>query len=173
MKTVPGLILSLLLAAAPMAMAQETPPAPPATPEPGQASEPAGIVRGIYESYFEALNTARDSSTVEWTTFVEKHLASDLAPRVKKMASAEGGFGVDMLISAQDYSELTVTAVEATTIDAASATVRVTFTNFGEPNATDVKLAKGDGGWKITDLVIAPGTPDEYTLTGVLQENGF
>lgn len=173
------LLLVLAAAAAvtgPVLAADPDPATVPAAvaPAPNAEAAPAELVKALYEGYFAAL-TAPDGGwpDVRWVDYSAPYLAPDLAARIAKTQTPESDpLDVDFLIVAQDYQDLKLGTIETTASDAASATVRVNFTNMGSPTVSDVKLAKLAEGWRIADIVANAGTPEQFSLTDVLKDMG-
>ncbi len=62
-----------------------------------------------------------------------------------------GAISFDPYIDGQDF-DIADFAIGEPLIDGETATVEVTFTNFGEPRQITYDLVLEDGGWKVDDL---------------------
>lgn len=86
-------------------------------------------------------------------------------------ATPEGEIGAldfDPYISGQDW-DLTDFEIGAAQVEGNSATVPVTFKNFGAPVTLSYELVQEDGGWKINDMAsTTPGS--EYRLSEIFAD---
>jgi hypothetical protein len=173
------LTVALLAGAASPALAMD-PPAPPATPDPGATAEPNGIIRDLYTRYYAALNAmdgnpdASMPAEFEFSAIADRYFDPALAARFKRaLASEEPVFDWDWMINAQDFGDLKVVSVETVTEDAASAAVKVTTSNMGQPSVTGYELKKAAAGWKVTDVIFPTEDNKGQRMTDFLTEAGF
>ena len=80
-------------------------------------------------------------------------------------AGDQGTLDFDPYIGGQDWT-ITDLVMEEAQVDGDTATIDVSFKNFGEARNLTYELVKEDGGWKINDLVSkTPG--DEFRLSEI------
>lgn len=79
-----------------------------------------------------------------------------------------GALGFDPYIDGQDF-DLTELEIGDAEIEGDTASVAVTFKNFGEPRSLVYELVFEDGGWKIDDLV-STNPDNEYRLSEIFAE---
>ena len=172
----PAFVLLSALAGAPASAAPIAPPLASA-----QTAEDVGAaIKDLYTRYFAALTTmsaqpdgGKRPPEMEWEAIADSYFAPDLAARFKKAIGAnEPVIDWDFFIDGQDYGDLKVVSAAATETGITAVVVMKT-SNFGKESTTNVLLAKGTDGWRITDFEFWPGSDEATTLTGVLKDSGY
>lgn len=179
MKILYGLLVSLALAGGPAMADPAAPPAPPATPDPGDVSQPNGMIRDLYTRYYAAtMATEKEGVTMppelDWAAIADKYFTTELATRFKKaIASDEPVIDWDFFINGQDFGDLKVLSVDTTMTDARTASVMVKTSNFGNESTTLVSMVSGIQGWRIADMAFVGGEPEGMSLSSVLKDAGY
>lgn len=159
-----------------------TPPQPPAPPSPTDTdpSTPAGLIRGLYEGYFEALTKSSADPypamppEYEWEAIAERTFTPEFAARFKKALNApEPVFDWDLFANGQDFGELKIISVTVAAQDNAKATVAITTSNFGVASTNTHFLVNGASGWKISDIEVWSGTPEAARVSAMMKDAGF
>lgn len=179
MKVMYGLLVALALAGSPAMADVPPPPAPPATPDPGDVTQPNGMIRDLYTRYFAAtMATNKEGVTMppefEWPAIADKYFTTELATRFKKaIASDEPVIDWDFFINGQDFGDLKVLSVDTAMTDAKTASVTVKTSNFGTESETIVMMVNGASGWRIEDMAFIGGEPEGMSLSSVLKDAGY
>lgn len=165
MKVLLGFLVFVGLAAPAMA-AEAAPPAPDA------------VVTEMYQSYFDALNKADASGSMDdmpnCIDQTEKYATPELAARLAKTDThPDPVIDWDFLINGQDFKDLKLISAKVTAETSDTATVRVESQNFETKSLTDVELTKTPDGWKVSNLVFWPGEAETTSLDAILNEAGL
>jgi hypothetical protein len=180
-KLLHGLLVALALAGG-MTAAAETPPPPPATPatpDPGDVTQPNEMIRDLYTRYFAALTKNDADQTpvppeLGWEAIADTYFTPDLAARFKKaINSEEPVIDWDFFINGQDYQDLKLVSVATVVTGDTSAVVTVVASNFGNESTTIVNMVKTASGWRIADFVFVGGEPEGLSLSSVLKDAGY
>lgn len=147
-----------------------------AAAEPGPG--PEAVVTEMYQTYFDALNAADASGSMEnmpdVVSQVQKYATPELAARLAKVDShPEPVIDWDFLISGQDFKDLKLISVKLLSEADGVARVHVEAQNFETKSDTEVVLNQTENGWGVADLIFGPGAPDSMTLDEVLKESGL
>lgn len=181
MKMLHGLLVALALAGGMTAAAATAPapPATPATPDPGDVTQPNGMIRDLYTRYFAALTRNDTDRTpvppeLGWEAIADAYFTPELAARfTKAIQSEEPVIDWDFFINGQDYQDLKLVSVDTVVTGDASAAVTVVTSNFGTESTTIVNLVKRPAGWRIDDFVFVGGEPEGMSLSSVLKDAGY
>ena len=177
-------VLSVLLSAAlslgaAWATSVPVPPVPP-SPTDTDPSTPAGLIRGLYQGYFDALTKSSSDPypamppEYEWEAIADRTFTPAFAARFKKALNApEPVFDWDLFANGQDFGELKLGAVTVAAQDNATATVAITTSNFGVASTNTHYLVNGATGWKISDIEVWSGTPEAARISTMMKDAGF
>ena len=163
-------------------VAEKTPPKqkpkPKATPMPSTKAptraasvstvgKPETLVADLYKQH-DAENSPFFQS--EKRSLIDKYFSEKLADMIWNDAvtsgSEVGALGADPLYNAQD-TDIKNFKVGAGDIKGKSATIPVTFTNFGEKQIVVFELIQEKGAWKIDNIKYSEG----FTLQSLFEEN--
>ena len=110
--------------------------------------DPRGLIEYAYAPYLNEADPFPDDPTEIYSPTL-RQLWDEMA--AKSEASEVPIIDFDPLINAQDY-EVSEFTVADPVIEGDSATVVVSFTNFGEPQELHFELIRRAEGWKIDDI---------------------
>lgn len=161
-------------------VAEKTPPKPkpkatpmPSTKVPTRAAsvstmaKPETIVADLYKQHDADKSPFFQS---ESRSLVDKYFSEKLADMIWNDAitsgSEVGALGADPLYDAQD-TDIKNFKVGASDIKGKSATVPVTFENFGEKQIIIFEFIQEKGAWKINNIKYSEG----FSLMSLLEEN--
>lgn len=164
MKLLAGFIVLLGLAG-PAASAEAGPP-------------PDAVVTEMYQTYFDALNGVNASGSMEdMPDAVEqtrKYATADLAARLKRVEThPDMVIDWDFLVDGQDFQDLKLLSVKVSANTGDAATVRVETQNSGTASKSDVVLTRTAEGWRVSNIIFWPDTPDSTSLDAVLKASGL
>jgi hypothetical protein len=124
---------------------------------------PEALLEAFYEPYFIG-SFPEDESQFRSTALQELYdTDAEITPEGEM-----GAISFDPYIDGQDY-DITDLAIGEADIEGDTASVDVTFSNFGEPRALTYELVLEDGGWKIDD-VISTNPDNPYRLSEIFAE---
>jgi len=156
-----GLALVCAVGACGPREAEEAPPAAQEAEAPRAITDPAAVVRTIYEPYLEP--EGRPASLTEaspWSARLRRELAE---MQTRSMEMGEPILDFDPLINAQDW-QLGEIAVRAdSVVEASHAVVRASFTNAGQREEVIYDLVWEDDRWKVDNVRGA-----EYDLRAIV-----
>ena len=140
--------------------------APAVSAEPG--SPPEAVVTEMYQTYFDALNGANASGSMEnmpdAVGQAQKYATPDLAARLKRVEThPDMVIDWDFLADGQDFLDLKLVSATVTANTGDAATVRVETLNTGAPSKSDVMLSRTADGWRVSDFIFWPDTPSLST----------
>jgi hypothetical protein len=136
-------------------MAACTPPQQqdPATPADGGAraiTDPAAVVRQLYEPYLtEGATLPPFREQAPWSNALWAQLEAMVA---RSQVSGEPILDFDPLIDAQDYELSNIQVTTDGLVEASHAVVRASFTNLGEQNEVIYDLVWEDDRWKVDNI---------------------
>ncbi len=147
------LILALAAVAALAACQQQetkTEEAQPAAEQGRAMTDPAAVVRQIYDPYLVADGTTPPLEEVApWST----QMAADIAAmRGRTQAGDAPALEFDPIIDAQDYRVSNVTTSTEAIAEASHAVVRVRFSNLGHDQEVIYDLVWQDDRWKVDNI---------------------
>ncbi|MGD9968258.1 MAG: DUF3828 domain-containing protein [Hyphomonadaceae bacterium] len=145
--------LMLALSAAVLAACQqeqtdiETPSADVAS---GAITDPAVVVRQIYDAYLaDGDRPPSYRQAVPWSA----QMTADLAAMDARVPAGESGpLEADPVIDGQDYALSDVSTVTDGVVEGSHAVVRASFTNIGERREVIYDLVWQDNRWKVDNI---------------------
>lgn len=149
------LILALAAVAALAACQQQqetkTEDTPPPATEQGRAmTDPAAVVRQIYDPYLvEDETTPPLEEVAPWSAQMTADIA---AMRGRTQAGDAPALDFDPIIDAQDYRVSNVTTSTEAVAEASHAVVRAHFTNLGHDQEVIYDLVWQDDRWKVDNI---------------------
>ena len=124
---------------------------------------PEDLLEAFYEPYFTG-EFYEDETQFRSQALQELYaMDEDITPDGEM-----GALSFDPYVDGQDF-EIDDLSIAPARIDGDTATVDVTFTNFGAPRDLTYELVFEDGGWKIDDLV-SNDPNSAYRLSDIFAE---
>ncbi len=124
---------------------------------------PEALLEAFYEPYFSGTFPENESQFRSRALQALYDRDAEITPEGEM-----GAISFDPYIDGQDF-DITDLEIGAPGIAGDSATVDVSFRNFGEPRMLTYELVLEDGGWKIDDVVsTSPDSP--YRLSEIFAE---
>ena len=162
-------LLGITLAVLTIACGEERPQrvaAPAAAPVPAQAARPETLVEDLYKAHAAGQSPFFQTGRRD---LVDRYFEPALAALIWNDAVAASGevgrLDFDPLHDAQDTEIRNLMVQPARSDGSGTATVDVTFDNFGKPQKVRYTLTQAGGAWKITDVTYGDGG----TLRNVLR----
>lgn len=121
--------------------------------------DPRALIEYVYAPYLNESDPFPDDPSEVYSPTL-KQLWDEMS--AKSEESEVPIIDFDPIINAQDY-ELTDFLVADPVIEADSATVVVSFSNFGEPQELHFELIRNSGGWLIDDIEAIGDTPWRFS----------
>ena len=134
------------------------------------ASTPDAVVRELYRVHKNGYGHVFEKEGRKYQQrFFDKRLADLFWKELTETPEGEvGNLDFDPLFNAQD-TKITNFRVGAPAIKGDSATVLVTFNNFGQPNKLTFRMHKTGPGWKVENILYS-GNGDDSDLIKILSQ---
>jgi hypothetical protein len=154
-----SMIFAMLAMAAPAwgESGEGLPPDPKSQPAEGANLDTEKTLDGLYRSYFTELNAADRnddlSALPDSIAYAKKYFTSSLAADIEYvMNEVEGGLGVDFILYAQDFKDVSLKSITPIKSAPSSPRFDVAFENMGAVTTVRVTMIRQGLEWRIADI---------------------